>query len=48
MEKVEHEKSMEKARQMLLDGVGMTEILDQTHLREKDIKKLQRKINDKL
>ncbi|MFA9397784.1 MAG: hypothetical protein ACERKV_05900 [Clostridiaceae bacterium] len=48
MEKGEHEKSMERARKMLLDGEGMGEILDKTHLREKDIKKLQRKINDKL
>lgn len=43
MKKGEHEKSMEKAKEMLDRGCGMGEIVEITHLTEEDVLKAKAK-----
>lgn len=46
MNKGEHERSMEKAKEMIDRGCGMTEITAETHLKEEDVIKAKRKLVD--
>lgn len=46
MKKGEHEESMEKAKEMLDRGCGLTEVLSKTHLKEEDVMKAKRKLVD--
>ena len=43
LKKGEHEKAMEKAKEMLDRGCGMGEIVDVTHLSEENVTKAKRK-----
>ena len=43
MNKGEHEKSMEKAKEMLDRGCGMGEIVEETHLTAEDVMKAKKK-----
>jgi len=47
LKKGEHEKAMEKAKEMLDRGCGMGEIVDVTHLSEDNIMKAKRKWEDR-
>ncbi|WP_180964001.1 MULTISPECIES: hypothetical protein [Clostridiaceae] len=40
-----HTPTMERARQMLIDGEDVDEIMKETRLRLKDIRKLEREIS---
>lgn len=44
--KGEHEKSMEKAKEMIDRGCGMSEMVAETHLNEKSIIKAKKKLVD--
>ena len=46
LKKGEHEKAMEKAKEMLDRGCGMGEIVDITHLSEENVMKAKRKRED--
>ena len=46
MNKGEHEKSIEKAKQMIDKGCGMSEILAETHLNEEGVMKAKKKLID--
>jgi hypothetical protein len=43
MKKGEHEKAMNKAKEMLDKGCGMGEIVSETHLVEEDVTKAKKK-----
>lgn len=43
MKKGEHEKAMEKAKEMIDKGIGMAKIMEETNLSEKDVKKAKDK-----
>ena len=43
MKKGEHERSMEKAKEMIDRGCGMGEIAAETHLKEEDVIKAKKK-----
>ena len=43
LEKGEHERAMEKAKEMLDKGCGMGEIVKETHLSEENVMKAKRK-----
>lgn len=43
MKKGEHERSMEKAKEMIDKGCGIGEIVSQTHLTEEEVIKAKRK-----
>lgn len=43
LKKGQHEKSMEKAKKMIDKGCGMSEMVSETHLSEKDITKAKEK-----
>lgn len=43
MKKGEHEKAMNKAKEMLDRGLGMGEIVSETHLTEEDVLKAKEK-----
>lgn len=43
LEKGEHEKAMEKAKEMLDKGCGMSEIVKETNLSEENVLKAKRK-----
>jgi len=47
LKKGEHEKAMEKAKEMLDKGCGMGEIVDVTHLSEENVMKAKRKWEDR-
>lgn len=44
LKKGEHEKAMEKAKDMLDKGCGMGEIVKETHLSEENVMKAKRKM----
>jgi len=46
LKKGEHEKAMEKAKEMLDRGCGMGEIVGETHLSEENVLKAKRKWKD--
>lgn len=46
MKKGEHEEAMEKAKEMIDKGCGMGEIIEETHLEEKDVIKAKDKWAD--
>jgi hypothetical protein len=46
MKKGEHEKAMNKAKEMLDRGCGMGEIVSETHLKEEDVLKAKEKWAD--
>jgi hypothetical protein len=43
MNKGDHERSMEKAKEMIDRGCGMSEIVSETHLKEEDVIKAKKK-----
>ncbi|NLM35237.1 MAG: hypothetical protein GX206_07335 [Clostridiales bacterium] len=43
LKKGEHEKAMEKAKEMLDKGIGMGKIMEETNLTEKDVLKAKDK-----
>lgn len=47
LKKGEHEKAMEKAKEMLDKGCGMGEILEETHLSIENVMKAKRKWEDR-
>lgn len=47
LKKGEHEKAMEKAKEMLDKGCGMGEIVEKTHLSEENVIKAKRKWEDR-
>lgn len=47
LKKGEHEKAMEKAKEMLDKGCGMGEIVEETHLSEENVMKAKRKLEDR-
>jgi hypothetical protein len=46
--KGDYENSVEFAKELLDCGKGMSEIMNKTNLKEEDISKIQKKINNKL
>lgn len=46
LKKGEHEKAMERAKEMLDKGCGMGEIVEETHLSEENVMKAKRKLED--
>lgn len=46
LKKGEHEKAMEKAKDMLDKGCGMGEIVEETSLSEENVLKAKRKMED--
>lgn len=47
LKKGEHEKAMQKAKEMLDKGCGMGEIVEETHLSEENVMKAKRKLEDR-
>ena len=47
LKKGEHEKAMEKAKEMLDRGCGMGEIVEETNLSEENVMKAKRKWKDR-
>ncbi len=46
LKKGEHERAMEKAKDMLSEGRGMGDIVEATHLSEENVMKAKRKLVD--
>lgn len=46
IKKGEHENSMEKAKEMIDSGCGMSEMIAKTHLNEEDVLKAKKKLVD--
>lgn len=44
--KGEYEEAVEHARELLGKGIGITEVMEETRLRQEDILKLQNQINE--
>jgi len=47
LKKGEHERAMEKAKEMIDRGCGMGEIVEETHLSEENVMKAKRKWVDR-
>jgi hypothetical protein len=47
LKKGEHEKAMVRAKDMLDKGVGITEIIEETHLSEENVMKAMKKLEAK-
>ena len=46
LKKGEHEEAVEKAKEMLDRGCGMSAIVEKTHLSEENVTKAKRKLED--
>lgn len=48
MKEINVEEAKKKARDMIIEGIGFDEIMSETRLRLKDLKRIQRDIAEKL